>query len=70
MEQELKWEGREREEGEMDLLAKTLYGLEDVLAEELRELGANEVVPGRRMVAFRGDPVSYTHLTLPTTERV
>lgn len=41
--------------GEMDLLAKTMYGLEEVLAEELRELGANEVVPGRRMVAFRGD---------------
>lgn len=41
--------------GEMEMLAKTLYGLEDVLVEELKELGAKDVAPGRRMVAFRGD---------------
>lgn len=40
---------------EMDLVAKTFQGLEDVLAEELKQLGATDVKPGRRMVAFRGD---------------
>ena len=39
----------------MDLVAKTFQGLEDVLAEELVNLGAEDVTPGRRMVAFRGD---------------
>lgn len=38
-----------------DMVAKTFHGLEDVLAEELRTLGAEEVTPGRRMVAFKGD---------------
>lgn len=39
----------------MDLVAKTFQGLEDVLAEELVNLGADDVKPGRRMVSFRGD---------------
>jgi putative N6-adenine-specific DNA methylase len=39
----------------MKLIAKTLYGLEEVLAKELIELGANEVQIGRRMVSFEGD---------------
>ena len=38
-----------------DMVAKTFQGLEGVLAEELRGLGAEDVQPGRRMVAFRGD---------------
>ena len=37
------------------MIAKTLYGLEDVLAGELIELGANNVQIGRRMVSFEGD---------------
>jgi putative N6-adenine-specific DNA methylase len=37
------------------LIAKTFFGLEDVLAAELRELGAEDVEPGRRMCSFRGD---------------
>ncbi len=37
------------------LLAKTFTGLESVLAEELAGLGARDVTPGRRMVAFSGD---------------
>lgn len=41
--------------GEFDMLAKTMYGLEDILVDELKELGAKDIVPGRRMVAFRGD---------------
>lgn len=38
-----------------DMVAKTFQGLEEVLADELRGLGAAEVVPGKRMVAFKGD---------------
>lgn len=38
-----------------EMVAKTLKGLEDVLADELRALGADNVEPGCRMVAFEGD---------------
>jgi putative N6-adenine-specific DNA methylase len=38
-----------------EMVAKTLYGLEDILAEELIAIGANEVQIGRRMVSFTGD---------------
>lgn len=37
------------------MVAKTLYGLEDVLAKELIDLGANGVQIGRRVVSFEGD---------------
>ena len=37
------------------MIAKTLEGLEQVLAQELTELGANNLEIGRRMVAFTGD---------------
>lgn len=39
----------------MDLTAKTVTGLENVLAQELESLGASEVSPGNRVVLFRGD---------------
>jgi len=39
---------------EFEMLAKTFKGLEDVLAEELIELGAGNVVKQRRAVAFTG----------------
>ena len=38
-----------------EMVVKTFQGLEDVLAEELRSLGAENVMPGKRMVAFEGD---------------
>lgn len=38
-----------------EMVAKTLHGLEDALAEELIALGANNVEKGRRMVSFSGD---------------
>jgi putative N6-adenine-specific DNA methylase len=38
-----------------EMVAKTLYGLEELLAEELINLGANDVQIGRRMVSFTGD---------------
>jgi putative N6-adenine-specific DNA methylase len=37
------------------IIAKTLFGLEEVLADELRELGAEDVQVGRRLCSFRGD---------------
>lgn len=40
---------------EFDMVAKTLGGLEEILAEELMALGANNVQIGRRMVSFTGD---------------
>lgn len=40
---------------EFEMIAKTFMGLEDILAQELIELGANNVEKGRRMVAFTGD---------------
>ena len=42
-------------EQEFELIAKTFMGLEPVLAEELTQLGANNVQIGRRMVSFTGD---------------
>lgn len=37
------------------LIAKTFQGLEQVLAQELTELGADNIQVGRRMVSFEGD---------------
>lgn len=40
---------------EFELIAKTFMGLEQVLAQELTQLGANNIQIGRRMVSFTGD---------------
>ena len=40
---------------EFELIAKTFMGLENVLAQELTQLGANNVRIGRRMVSFTRD---------------
>ena len=40
---------------QFELIAKTFQGLEEVLAQELIELGADNVQIGRRMVSFTGD---------------
>ncbi|MFT4801802.1 MAG: putative N6-adenine-specific DNA methylase, partial [Flavobacteriaceae bacterium] len=37
------------------MIAKTMFGLEEVLATELRKLGASKVEIGTRNVAFEGD---------------
>ncbi|MDD5861906.1 MAG: THUMP domain-containing protein [Prevotellaceae bacterium] len=42
-------------EQEFELIAKTFMGLEEVLAKELTQLGANNVQIGRRMVSFSGN---------------
>ena len=38
-----------------DMVAKTFLGLEGVLADELRAMGAEDVTEGNRVVSFRGD---------------
>lgn len=38
-----------------DMIAKTLFGFESVLADELLQLGAQSIQPGVRHVRFRGD---------------
>lgn len=40
---------------EFKMIAKTMFGLEEILAEELRHCGAKEVEPITRAVAFKGD---------------
>ena len=40
---------------QFEMIAKTFQGLEEILAEELTTLGANDVQIGRRMVSFTGD---------------
>lgn len=40
---------------EFEMIAKTFMGLEDILAQELIELGANNVQKGCRVVTFTGD---------------
>ena len=41
--------------GRMDLVAKTLFGLEEVLKEEIEALGGKNVIVGNRVVKFQGD---------------
>ncbi len=38
-----------------EMVAKTLYGLEEILSGELLSIGANNIETGRRMVSFTGD---------------
>ncbi|MBR3828072.1 MAG: RNA methyltransferase [Bacteroidales bacterium] len=40
---------------EFKMIAKTMFGLEEILAEELRQCGAKDVEPITRAVAFTGD---------------
>ena len=40
---------------QFEMVAKTFQGLENVLADELKALGAVDVETGKRVVAFKGD---------------
>lgn len=55
-----------------EMVAKTFQGLEDVLRDELIDLGAEDVEMGRRMVSFRGDKAMLykANLCLRTALRV
>ena len=54
------------------MLAKTFKGLEEVLAQELIELGANDVLIERRAVSFMGDKAMLyrANLCLRTATRI
>ena len=43
------------EQPSFEMIAKTFQGLEEILAQELTELGADNIEIGRRMVSFTGD---------------
>ncbi|MCB1140520.1 MAG: hypothetical protein KDK23_17310, partial [Leptospiraceae bacterium] len=43
------------ERSSLALKAVTMRGLEEVLAEEIRQLGGKDVRPARGVVLFRGD---------------
>lgn len=55
-----------------NLVAKTLYGLEEVLARELEMIGAQEIKPLNRAVMYRGDlEVMYkSNLLLRTAQKI
>ena len=59
-------------EKRFEMLAKTFKGLEEVLAKELIELGADEVQMERRAVRFKGDKAMLyrANLCLRTASRV
>ena len=42
-------------EEQTELMAKTFKGLEQVLADELKAIGATDIRPGKRIVSFTGD---------------
>ncbi len=44
-----------KQEESFEMIAKTFYGLEEVLAEEIVNLGGDDVEIGRRAVFFKGD---------------
>ena len=54
------------------MLAKTMFGFEEILAEELRELGAQKVTKRNRAVSFKGDKgfMYKANLNLRTALRV
>ncbi|MBN2487310.1 MAG: RNA methyltransferase [Bacteroidales bacterium] len=44
----------QKKDEQFDLVAKTFYGFEQLLADEIKLLGGTDVEPGRRMVKFKG----------------
>ena len=42
-------------ENNFKMMAKTFYGMENILAEELKQLGATRISVGNRLVYFKGD---------------
>ena len=38
----------------MNIVAKTFFGFEDILAQEIKELGGKNVKPGNRVVTYEG----------------
>ena len=42
-------------ENNFKMIATTFYGMEEILAKELLDLGAQEIKKGNRSVSFKGD---------------
>ena len=42
-------------ENNFKMIATTFYGMEEMLANELLDLGAQEIIQGNRSVSFKGD---------------
>jgi len=61
-----------RSESKMKIIAKTSYGLEEVLAEEIRQLGIKEVEVVTRAVIFEGtkEELYKANLWLRTANRL
>ncbi len=57
---------------EFEIVAKTSYGLEDVLVNELRNLGAHEIQRGTRVVIFQGNKemLYKANINLRTANRI
>src|ERR1700752_5419156 len=51
----MKMKKEEKATQDFEMKATTFHGLEDVLAKELLKLGARDIVPFKRGVAFTGD---------------
>ena len=48
------------------MIAKTFYGFEEILSEELLKLGAQKIIKGNRNVSFYGDKgFMYSLITSP-----
>ncbi len=61
-----------KEENDLKMIAKTIFGLEEILSQELQRLGAKEVEIHNRAVSFVGDKgfMYKTNLCLRTALRV
>jgi putative N6-adenine-specific DNA methylase len=60
------------ENNDLTLIAKTIFGLEDILAEELKKIGAREIEKLNRAVSFVGDKgmIYKANLCLRTALRI
>ena len=52
------------------MIAKTFQGLEEVLAQELTALGANDIEIGRRMVSFSKLLPAYSNTYSKTNQKL
>src|SRR5271169_2297877 len=58
--------------GEMELVAKTIFGLEEIVAADLKDLGATDIELHNRAVSFKGnlELIYKCNLTLGTALRI
>lgn len=63
---------KEKDKDDYRMVAKTMYGMEDILAAELLKLGAKDIEKGNRAVSFTGDKgfMYKANLSLRTALRI